>query len=127
MLVIHPAKPEWGPGKVLKVNGNKLEVLFRDVASREAMILRADIAGLVAAPVQTDQVLDQRLGPLGGKEHGLSKNRPKRPAEKAKLPKNWVPGNKVLSVPVGETGHFIASYRVHACPDAYSYKPTQSS
>jgi hypothetical protein len=125
MLVIHPAKPEWGPGKVLKVGGKKVEVAFRDLPARDIKLLHADISGLVAVPEQTDPALDQLL--LSKTVQGISGTPRKRQNNSGKsvLPKNWKPDDKVLSVPVGETGHFIASYRVHACPDNYSYRPTE--
>ena len=69
MLVTHPRCPEWGPGKVVYVDGARVHVVFRDVSEREAKVIGVDHVSLEKADVQTDPVLDN-LPPLrqeGGK------------------------------------------------------------
>lgn len=121
MLVIHPGKTEWGPGKVMKVSGSKVEVIFRDLPKRDVKVMNADIARLEPAQNQTDSALD-RLSVSEKKTPALGKHR--TTPSKSKTPKDWKPENMVLSVPAGETGHFVSSYLIHACPDSYSYRPT---
>lgn len=55
-LVEHPARPEWGPGKVLRVKGERVEVFFRDLAGEEAK--KFDSSHLRVASVQEDPILD---------------------------------------------------------------------
>src|SRR3954469_22993204 len=61
-LVLHPARPAWGPGRVLAVNGHKLTVYFRDFlhADPNAAVKMIDTvaAPLERSPVQTDRLLD---------------------------------------------------------------------
>ncbi len=56
-LVVHPNKPDWGPGKVVHVRGNLAHVVFRDVPGREARPIRTDVVALTLAPDQHDEVL----------------------------------------------------------------------
>ena len=68
-LVRHPLKPEWGPAKVLRVQGDKVHVLFRDLPDKEAKVINTSVIALVMAEMQSDPVLDN-LPPLieqGGK------------------------------------------------------------
>ena len=58
MLVTHPLKPEWGPGKVLRVQGDKVHVFFRDLSDKEAKLFNTSIVSLDIAESQSDQVLD---------------------------------------------------------------------
>ena len=61
-IVIHPKRTEWGPGKVLQVDGSKLTVYFRDVAAEtpEEAVRKIDtiIAPLDLAAQQHDKLLD---------------------------------------------------------------------
>lgn len=69
MIVRHPNKPEWGPGKVVKLAAGKAWVVWRDLPDREAKVLVLTHAPLVPADDQHDPVLDN-LPPLteeGGK------------------------------------------------------------
>ncbi len=62
MLVVHPRRPEWGPGKVLSVKGPHLVVYFRDVpgaTTGEALkTIDVGVAGLLPAAEQSDPWLD---------------------------------------------------------------------
>lgn len=58
MLVTHPLKTEWGPGKVLRVQGEKIHVFFRDLPEKEAKLINTSIVELMRAEIQSDQVLD---------------------------------------------------------------------
>ncbi|MFH1609292.1 MAG: DUF3553 domain-containing protein [Candidatus Bipolaricaulota bacterium] len=68
-LVEHPARPEWGPGKVVRVQGTKVEVFFRDrddhIAGKfEASVLR--VASVQEDPLLRDlPELVERKGKLG--------------------------------------------------------------
>ena len=65
-LVTNPQKPEWGPGKVLRVSGEIRHVFFRDLAGRTAK--RFKVGSLEPAAIQSDPVLDN-LPPFRD-EHG---------------------------------------------------------
>ena len=61
-LVLHPARPAWGPGRVLAVKGHKLTVYFRDLldgdANRAVKMIDTSAAPLQRSPIQTDSQLD---------------------------------------------------------------------
>ena len=64
MLIRHPARPEWGPGKVLQVKGRKLWIHFRDDDQIYRTISTKKLA-LPLAAEQTDPHLDY-LPPFRG-------------------------------------------------------------
>jgi hypothetical protein len=63
MIVEHPIKPEWGPGKVVAVHGDKVHIVFRDLPDREAKIIQTNIVSLIESTNQNDPILDN-LPPL---------------------------------------------------------------
>ncbi len=63
-LVENPLKPEWGPGKVLRVEGAIAVVLFRNAPDGEAKRFKADF--LTVASRQTDPELDAIQLPRAG-------------------------------------------------------------
>lgn len=67
-LVISPAKPEWGPGKVVKVDSNRVHVVWRDLPDRAAKLMVT--SAVQRAPDQHDDILDN-LPPLVEKEGKL--------------------------------------------------------
>ena len=68
MLVDHPKRPEWGPGKVVKVVTERIYVVFRDLPDREAKKLIGSV--LQVAESQHDDVLDN-LPPLVEKDGNM--------------------------------------------------------
>jgi hypothetical protein len=62
MIVTHPNKPEWGPGKIQALNGNSLIVYFRDFLEKKPgdaqKTLSTDYVKLNIASVQNDPWLD---------------------------------------------------------------------
>jgi hypothetical protein len=64
-LVEHPRVPEWGPGKVAHVRGDKVHVLFRDLSDRRTKLFKVEQLRL--APAQSDPVLDN-LPPFTDKD-----------------------------------------------------------
>lgn len=62
MIVTHPKKPEWGPGKVQAVKGNQLVVYFRDLREQKPgdaqKTLSLDHVQLDIASNQSDPWLD---------------------------------------------------------------------
>ena len=54
IIVTHPGKPEWGPGRVLIVQGTKVTVYFRDLPGGhpEAAVRTLD-TGYVALKLPT--------------------------------------------------------------------------
>lgn len=62
LLVQHPRMPDWGPGKVLAVEGTKLTVYFRDLPGKhpEDAVKKMDVGRvpLEFAEVQSDPFLD---------------------------------------------------------------------
>jgi hypothetical protein len=67
-LVVQPTRPEWGPGKVVKVDGNRAYVVWRDLPDREAKTMVT--SSLQRAPDQEDDILDN-LPPLVEKDGKL--------------------------------------------------------
>ncbi len=63
------AKPEWGPGKVVHVDGDKVHIIFRDREDRTAKVFLMSTPALSEAAVQSDPFLDN-LPPLRQTEHG---------------------------------------------------------
>jgi hypothetical protein len=59
MLVDHPARPAWGPGKIVHVSATKVYVFFRDALERKAKPIVFAVAPLEVAASQSDAVLDQ--------------------------------------------------------------------
>jgi hypothetical protein len=60
-LVVNPAKPVWGPGKVVKIVPGRVYVVWRDLPEREAKLMVT--SALQRAVGQNDPVLDN-LPPL---------------------------------------------------------------
>src|SRR5689334_11901019 len=60
-LVNHRHKVEWGPGKIVKIDGQRAHVIWRDLAGREARLMVTSI--LQRADDQSDSILDN-LPPL---------------------------------------------------------------
>jgi hypothetical protein len=67
-LVIQTAKPEWGPGKVVKSDGDCVYVVWRDLPDQEAKKMVCSF--LTRAPEQSDDILDN-LPPLREKDGKL--------------------------------------------------------
>ena len=67
-LVIQPNRPEWGPGKIVKVVDQRVYVVWRDLPDREAKAMRG--SSLTRSPNQQDDLLDN-LPPLVEKEGKL--------------------------------------------------------
>lgn len=61
LLVVHPQRPEWGPGRVLSVDGTKITVYFRDLPGEhpEAAVrtIETRYVSLDAATDQSDPFL----------------------------------------------------------------------
>ena len=62
-LVENKGAPQWGPGKIVRVAGDHLHILFRDIEGNVAKKLRADTPALWLAASQSDPILDN-LPPL---------------------------------------------------------------
>lgn len=56
-LVLHPNRPEWGPGKVVKSAPGKVHVVWRDLPDRAAMVISTTAVRLELAADQHDDVL----------------------------------------------------------------------
>lgn len=63
MIVIHPNRPEWGPGRIIHIVGQIAHVVFRDLPEKQAKAIRTDVIQLQLAPKQQDDILDN-LPPL---------------------------------------------------------------
>jgi hypothetical protein len=59
MLVDHPNRPAWGPGKIVHVDGSKVHVFFRDALERRAKPIVVEVVPLRIAASQTDAALDE--------------------------------------------------------------------
>ena len=58
-LIEHPRRPEWGPGRVVALDENRLYVFFRDDIGERAKVLLMDLVALRVCENQTDAVLDE--------------------------------------------------------------------
>jgi len=67
-LVINPLMPDWGPGKVVRVDSNRVHVVWRDLPDRAAKLMVT--SAVQRAPDQHDDILDN-LPPLVEKEGKL--------------------------------------------------------
>lgn len=60
--VTHPARPEWGPGRVLDVRGSDVTVYFRDVPGDDPLdavkTIRVNAVALATAELTHDAILD---------------------------------------------------------------------
>ncbi len=62
MIVEHPKRPEWGPGKIVALSADRIHVVFRDALERKAKVMMRSLVSLDAAEAQSDALLD-RLPP----------------------------------------------------------------
>jgi len=58
IVVIQRKKPEWGPGKVVKLDGQRAYVVWRDLPDREAKLMVTTV--LERAEDQSDSILIAR-------------------------------------------------------------------
>jgi hypothetical protein len=58
MLVEHPSRPQWGPGKVIALGEGKIYVYFRDELEKKAKTLLTTVVAPAVAESQSDAVLD---------------------------------------------------------------------
>jgi len=83
-LIEHPRRPEWGPGRIVAQEENRLYVVFRDDLGTKAKVLLADLAAVRMCEVQQDAVLDE-LPPakFDGRDWVLPRAKPARQSKKA--------------------------------------------
>src|SRR5690349_16204092 len=62
-LVTHPRKPEWGPGKVVKIEADSMWVFWRDAADNVVKKFSRSAVQFSPAASQSDPMLDN-LPPL---------------------------------------------------------------
>jgi hypothetical protein len=58
MLVEHPSRPQWGPGKVMAIGEDRVHVIFRNEITRTAKSLVTSVVTLNVAAEQSDAILD---------------------------------------------------------------------
>ena len=58
MLIDHPKRPQWGPGKVVAVADDRIHVYFRDDLEIKAKTILTAIVSPGIAEAQNDAVLD---------------------------------------------------------------------
>ena len=58
MLVDHPARPQWGPGKVVAVGEDRIHVYFKNELEKKAKTILTTTVAPTVAEEQTDAVLD---------------------------------------------------------------------
>lgn len=63
MLVVHPTKSDWGPGKIVKLDSEHAYVFWRDAEDNMVKKMARAHVTLTPAPRQTDPILDN-LPPL---------------------------------------------------------------
>ena len=59
MLVDHPNRPQWGPGKIVHIDATKVHVFFRDALERRARPIVVSAIQLLLAGSQSDPDLDR--------------------------------------------------------------------
>lgn len=78
MLVCHPTKPEWGPGRILEIDGSVVTVYFRDAPEVKAgdalKRIDVDVVRLEVTPFQRDPML-ANVPPLKGGRFSLTRPR----------------------------------------------------
>jgi hypothetical protein len=71
LLVVHPTKSEWGPGRILDVQGSKVIVYFRDLSAADpesaVRTLDTKVVSLAPALLQSDPFLDHLPPYVDGK------------------------------------------------------------
>src|SRR5947209_18496363 len=71
LIVVHPRKPEWGPGRILAIDGSKIKIYFRDLPgdSPENAVRTIDVrfVTLNCADNQSDPLLDNLPPYVDGK------------------------------------------------------------
>lgn len=58
MIVTHPNMPQWGPGKVVHVEGIWVWVIFRDAGGSQAVRINGNVIGLGVPASQRDAILE---------------------------------------------------------------------
>lgn len=58
MIVEHPARPQWGRGKVVAVTKERVHVVFRGELERKAKAILTSVVALEVAAEQSDAILD---------------------------------------------------------------------
>jgi hypothetical protein len=58
LLVEHPQRPEWGPGRVVAVGSDRVYVFFRDALEGRAKVILTELVSLKTCDSQVDEVLD---------------------------------------------------------------------
>lgn len=58
LLVEHPQRPQWGPGRVVAVADDRLYVFFRDDLETRAKVILTELVSLKECESQADEVLD---------------------------------------------------------------------
>src|SRR5690242_1030055 len=76
MLVQHPAKPEWGVGKILTLSSSVARIHFKN-DSEPFRTLKLDLVALQPTPIQADPVLHS-LPPFDGEKFAGSTKRVSR-------------------------------------------------
>jgi hypothetical protein len=85
-LVEHPQRPQWGPGRIVAKEGEKLFVFFRDSMEDKAKAILTDLVPLRVCETQTDDVLNNLAEPkFDGQHWVLTKPKAKRPSAKKAL------------------------------------------
>ena len=83
MIVDLRTKPEWGPGKIVHADSDKLHIIFRDREDQTAKVFVISTPALHEAASQSDSVLDN-LPPLKRTEGGWQLPRSRMSFERAK-------------------------------------------
>ena len=58
MLVEHPTRPQWGPGKIVAIGDDRIYVYFRDDLEKKAKTILTTVVTPRIAAEQADAVLD---------------------------------------------------------------------
>ncbi len=120
MLVEHPNRPAWGPGKVLclgGVGGSKITVYFRDVEEQNlndaVKIMDTNLVQLRVAATQTDPMLDN-LPPFTDGAFKSTKPRLSLEQGEAIFLKHFPMGFKDPGY-IGDLKTGERAYKLHAC------------
>lgn len=58
LLVEHPQRPQWGPGRIVAVAEDRIHLFFRDDLEEKAKVILTEFVALRVLEEQADSVLD---------------------------------------------------------------------
>jgi hypothetical protein len=121
MIVLHPNKPEWGAGKIVRISGSKLDVAFKNLPGWEVKKIETTVAQLM--PVDDQQ--SHQFAIPDSIRSGLRRSAGGRARSfKGRIPKGWCAESMVVCLPATGAEGLVYDHGVYACPAAKTFLPT---